>query len=125
MFDNLKGMAQVAGLLKDLPKIKARLEQVKQELAEKTVTAETGGGAVRATANGLMKIVSIEVDAALMAGLADASNPQDKAIAEDLIAGAVNAALSKSREVAEKQMADAAGEMGIPLPPGGLGGLLS
>ncbi len=125
MFDNLKGMAGLAGLLKDLPKIKAKLDEVKQGLAEKTVTSETGGGAVSVTANGLMRIVSIDIDAALMAGLADPANPQDKAIAEDLISGAVNAALTKARELAEQEMAVAAGELGLPLPPGGLGGLIS
>lgn len=125
MFDNLKGMAGLAGLLKDLPKIKAKLDEVKQGLAEKTVTSETGGGAVSVTANGLMRIVSIDIDAALMGGLADPANPQDKAIAEDLISGAVNAALTKARELAEQEMAVAAGELGLPLPPGGLGGLIS
>ncbi len=125
MFDNLKGMAGLAGLLKDLPKIKAKLDEVKQALGEKTVTSETGGGAVSVTANGLMRIVSIDIDAALMGGLADPANPQDKAIAEDLISGAVNAALTKARELAEQEMAVAAGELGLPLPPGGLGGLIS
>ena len=125
MFDNLKGMAQVAGLLKDLPKIKARLERVKESLGETTVTGETGGGAVTATANGLMKIVSIEIDPSLMAGLADPNNPDDKVIAEDLIAGAVNTALIKAREMAEREMAEAANELGIPLPAGGLSGLMS
>ncbi len=120
MFDNLKGMANVAGLLKDLPRIKAKFEEVKQNLGEKNVTSETGGGAVSVTANGLMKIVSIEIDPALMAALTDPSNTDDKVIAEDLIAGADNAPLIKARE-----MAEAAGELGIPLPAGGLGGLIS
>ena len=31
MFDNLKGMAGLAGIMKDLPKIKAKMEEVKQE----------------------------------------------------------------------------------------------
>ena len=39
--------------------------------------------------------------------------------------GAVNAALQKARELAEREMAAAAGEMGLPLPPGGLSGLIS
>ena len=45
MFDNLKGMAGMAGLLKDLPKIKAKMESVKRELERVTVEAQTGGGA--------------------------------------------------------------------------------
>jgi DNA-binding protein YbaB len=125
MFENLKGMAGLAGILKDLPRIKAKLEEVKQQLGEMTVEADTGGGAVRVTANGLLRVVSIKLDAALIAGLVDPANEQDRAIAENLITGAVNTALQKAREVAEREMAGAAGEMGLPLPPGGLSGLIS
>ncbi len=125
MLDNLKSMANVAGLLKDLPKIKERMATLKEKLGRQTVTGETGGGAVRVTATGLLRVVSIEVDPAMLAGLVDANDPQDKAMAEGLIAGAVNTALQKARELAEKEAAAAAGEMGLPFPTGGLGGLLS
>ena len=47
MFDSLKGMAGMAGLMRDLPKLKARMQRVKEDLNRITVTAETGGGAVR------------------------------------------------------------------------------
>ena len=52
MFDSLRGMAGMAGLMKDLPKIKAKLELVKEEVAKREVEASTGGGAVTAVANG-------------------------------------------------------------------------
>ena len=42
MFENLKGMAGMAGLLRDLPKIKARMQEVKEKLGRITVDAETG-----------------------------------------------------------------------------------
>ena len=125
MFENLKGMAGLAGIMKDLPRLKAKLEEVKQQLGAMTVDAETGGGAVRVTANGLLRVVSVELDPALISGLVDPASEQDRAIAEDLITGAVNSALQKARELAEREMASAAGEMGLPLPPGGLGGLIS
>jgi DNA-binding YbaB/EbfC family protein len=124
MFDQLKGMASMAGLLKDLPRIKARFEEVKKRLGESTVEAETGGGAVTVTANGLLRIVSVRVDQSLLAGLVDPSNADDRQMAEDLIAGAVNAALANARELAEREMSAAAGELGVPLPPGGLSGLM-
>ena len=124
MLDNLKSMANVAGLLKDLPKIKQRMVALKDQLGRQTVTGETGGGAVRVTATGLLRVVSIEVDPAMLAGLVDATDPQDKAIAEDLIAGAVNTALRNARELAEKEAAAVAGELGLPFPTGGLGGLV-
>ncbi len=125
MFENLKGMAGLAGLMKDLPKIKAKMDEIKMRLGEMTVSAETGGGAVRVTANGLLRVVSINLDQSLITGLVDPRNPDDRVVAEDLIVGAVNAALGKARELAEREMAAAAGEMGLPLPPGGLSGLIS
>ena len=125
MFDNLKGMAGLAGLMKDLPKIKAKMDEIKMRLGEMTVSAETGGGAVQVTANGLLRVVSINLDPSLITGLVDPRNPDDRVVAEDLIVGAVNAALQKARELAEREMAAAAGEIGLPLPPGGLSGLIS
>ncbi len=125
MFENLKGMAGLAGLMKDLPKIKAKMDEIKNRLGEMTVSAETGGGAVQVTANGLLRVVSINLDPSLITGLVDPRNPDDRVVAEDLIVGAVNVALQKARELAEREMAAAAGEMGLPLPPGGLSGLIS
>ncbi len=125
MFDSLKGMAGLAGLLKDLPRIKAKIEQVKQRLGEQTVSAETGGGAVQVTANGLLRVVSLDVDQSLLRTLVDPANPDDRALAEDLIVGAVNTALEKAREVAQQQLAAAADELGVPVPPGVIEGLMS
>ena len=125
MFDRLKGMAGLAGIMKDLPRIKAKFEEVKERLAQMTASAETGGGAVRVTVNGQMRVVSIEVDQALLAGLIDARHAEDRALASDLIAGAVNAAMERAKELAAKEMSGAAEELGLPIPPGGLAGMLS
>ena len=81
MFDSLKGMAGMAGLLRDLPKIKGKMEEVKRELERVTVEAETGGGAVRVTANGQMQITKVFVDQAMMSALVDSANADDRAMA--------------------------------------------
>ncbi len=125
MFDNLKGMAGLAGLLKDLPRIKAKMEQVKQRLGEQTVSAQTGGGAVQVTANGLLRVVSLEFDQSLLRGLVDPADPDDRALAEDLIVGAVNTALERAREMAQQQLVAAADELGVPVPPGTIERLMS
>ena len=92
MFDNLKGIAGLAGVMKDLPRLKLKMEEVKQRLGEIVVEAETGGGAVRVKANAQLRVISIDIDDVLMASLVDSGNPDDRAMAEDLITGAVNAA---------------------------------
>jgi DNA-binding protein YbaB len=124
MFDSIKGMAGLAGMMKDLPRIKAKLEEVKERLGSKRVEAETGGGAVRVVANGHLRVVEIHIDPILLSGLACANGETDREIAEELLAGAVNAALAKAREAAEAEFAAAAADLGLPLPAGGLGGLI-
>jgi DNA-binding YbaB/EbfC family protein len=124
MFDNLKNLAGLAGMMKDLPRMKARFEEVKKQLESKTVSAESGGGAVRVTATGSLRVVSIEVEAALLNGLVNLEQDEDRKLASDLITAAVNAALAKARELAERELGAAASELGIPLPAGGLGGML-
>ena len=84
----------------------------------------TGGGAVRVTANGQMRITSVRVDQAMLSTLVETNNADDRAMAEDLIAGAVNAALQKAKEAASEHVSEAARELTLPIPPGGLGGLL-
>jgi DNA-binding protein YbaB len=126
MFDSLKNMASLAGLLKDMPRIKAKFETVKEELAHTTVSADTGAGAVKVTANGAMQILSVEIHPILLASLVNANAAgNDMAYAQNLIRDCVNAALLKSRQAAERAIAAAADELGIQLPPAMVSGLLS
>ncbi|MCI0363780.1 MAG: YbaB/EbfC family nucleoid-associated protein [Phycisphaerales bacterium] len=124
MFETIKGMAGMANLMKDLPKLKARMEKMKEDLGRISVQAETGGGAVRVTANGQLRITALHVDQAMIAALVEGSNPDDQAMAEDLIVGAVNAALEKARQRAEQELAGAAQEMNLPISPDSVGALL-
>ncbi|MHC4910326.1 MAG: YbaB/EbfC family nucleoid-associated protein [Planctomycetota bacterium] len=116
MFDGLRGMAGFAGLMKDLPRLRERMEMVKVELGRERVTAETGGGAVRATADGMMRVISVEIEPALLAGLVEIEDADDRALGQDLITGAVNQALERSREVAQRVVSEAAADLGIPMP---------
>ena len=124
MFDSLKGMAGMAGMLRDLPKIKARMAQVKRELEQVHVDSQAGNGAVRVTANGQMRIISIRIDPTLLAAVADESKPDHRALAEDLIAAAVNSALESAKKAAAEKFSAVAEELNLPIPAGGLEGLL-
>jgi DNA-binding protein YbaB len=124
MFEGLKSMAGLAGLMKDMPRIRQKLEEVKGNLARIELSAETGGGAVRATVNGRMRVVAIQIEPSLLAGLVDSESAHHRSLAEDLIAGAVNAALEKAQQRAAEEFQTAARDLGLPLPPGGLAGLM-
>jgi DNA-binding YbaB/EbfC family protein len=85
-----------------------RMSDMQEELAEKSVTAEAGGGMVKVTANGAQKITAIEIEP-------DAVDPDDKELLEDLVIAGVNKALEEASEMAQREMQSAAGSM---LPPG-------
>ena len=106
-FGNLQGLFEAA------QRIQTEMARVKAELAGKTVSAETGGGLVRCTANGKGDVVSLDIDPGLL-------TPDNRQMLTDLTVGAVNLALERARQLAQEEVARVAG--GLPLPPGMLGG---
>ena len=99
-------------LFETAQRIQAQVGRVKDELGAKSVEAETGGGLVRCAANGRGEILSLTIDPAIMTS--------DKKMVEDLVVGAVNLALERSRQLAQEELTRATG--GLPLPPGLFGG---
>lgn len=86
------------------------------------MVGEPGGGAVRVTMSGRMRVIAVELDPALCAGLG-AGEPA-RQMAQSLIAEAMNEAAQKAQALMESIVAKASREMGLPDMPG-LGGLLS
>ncbi|PSQ81470.1 MAG: hypothetical protein BRD46_02085 [Bacteroidetes bacterium QS_8_68_15] len=85
-----------------------RMSDMQEQLAEKSVTAEAGGGMVKVTANGAQQLTAIEIEP-------DAVDPDDLELLEDLVVAGVNKALEEAGEMAQREMQSAAGSM---LPPG-------
>jgi DNA-binding protein YbaB len=100
--------------------MQAKFEAVKCELAAMTVESETGGGAVHVVVSADLKVQSIRIDPAVMGSLVDPGSPEDHRMAEELVAGAINTAMDRAREMAQAHLAKAAGDLGLPIPPGGL-----
>ncbi len=102
----LKGGMQ--GMLKQVQKLQAEMDRVQQDLANKTVTEEAGGGMVKAVANGKKELVSINIDNEVISG-------GDKEMLEDLVVAAVNKALTSAGKMAEDELATVTQGM---IPPG-------
>ncbi len=123
MFDKLKAMGAVASLLKDKDKLKAAGERIKDAAAATRATGEGGGGAVRVTVDGKMRVIEVELQPALVSGMA--ADERTRSLAGNLIAEAANAAMAaaqaKMRIVIEKEARD----LGLPDIPSELAGLLS
>ena len=97
----------IKGLLDTARRIQEEVAKVRETLAGKTVTGETGGGLVTCVANGKGEVVSITVDPSIVG---------ERRMIEDLTVGAVNLALERARELAQSELGAATG--GMPLPPG-------
>ncbi len=92
-------------LLKRMKQMQEQLAQTQQKLAEETITASVGGGAVKITMTGAQECKKIEVSPEL---LKDA----DLEMIQDLLLSAFNTALDQSRAMAAKKLGPLTG--GIP-----------
>jgi len=102
----MKGGMQ--GMLKQVQKMQEDMARVQNELGNKTVTEEAGGGMIKAVANGHNEIISIEIDPQVI-------NPEEKEILEDLVVAAVNKAIESAKKMAEDEMGKITKGL---LPPG-------
>ena len=94
-------------MMRQAQELQARLAKAQQDLANVTVEATAGGGAVKVVATGQQEIRGIKI-------APEAINPEDAAMLEDLVLTAVNDALNKSRELAAQTMGKLTGGLKIP-----------
>jgi hypothetical protein len=92
-------------MMRQLQKLQEQMEAAQASLADETVTASVGGGAVKVTMTGDQHCKSVEIAAEL---LQDA----DAEMLQDLILSAVNMALDQSRDLQSEKMGPLTG--GIP-----------
>ncbi len=123
MFDSLKSMGAVANLLKNKEQLVEAGKRVQDKLEALRVEGEAGGGAVRATLTGKMKVVSIDMGGAVTSGLG--ADDASRAMAQDLIVEAVNDAMTKAQHAAQDAIAEEARALGVPELADKLGGLLA
>ena len=107
MFDGLKGLGNLPGLLSKAKEMQDKMKSVQEELAKKTVVADAGGGMVQATVNGRLELVKLRIDKSRI-------DPADTEMLEDVIVAAVAAAQNKAAEAAKSEMQKMAADMGIP-----------
>ena len=104
-----KEIGQLAGMLKNLPKIQEEMKKLQSRLGQITAEGDAGGGMVKVRVNGHMEVQGCAISD-------EAMKLNDKELLEDLVAGAANQALKRVRT----QVAEETGKMatGLGLPPG-------
>lgn len=84
-------------MMQQLQKLQEQLVEAQNKLADETITATSGGGAVKVTITGDQRCTAIEIDPAV---LEDA----DVDMLQDLLLTAVNNALEQSRTLASQRL---------------------
>lgn len=84
-------------MMRQFQKMQDEMAKVQNQLGDKTVSAEAGGGMIKVTVNGLKEVVSVEIDPSVI-------NASEKEILEDLVVAAVNKALEAAKKMEEEDM---------------------
>ena len=100
-------MKNLGNMMKQAQKLQSKMLEMQEELGNKTVTVQVGGGMVEVVANGRQEILSLHIDPEVV-------NPDDTDMLQDLVMAAVNDALNRSREMVSEEMAKLTGGMKIP-----------
>ena len=88
-------------------KMQEQLIAAQQKAASTEVSASAGGGAVKVTATGDMRITSLTIDPAAL-------DPEDVEMLQDMILAAVNDVLESAEQAASQQMSAITGGLNIP-----------
>jgi DNA-binding YbaB/EbfC family protein len=94
-------------IMRQAQELQAKLAKAQEELAQATIEASSGGGAVKVTVNGQQELQSVKISP-------EAINPDDAELLEDLVVAAINEAMTKSKELAAERLGKITGGLKIP-----------
>ena len=97
-------------MMKQVQKMQKDMMAAQEQLAEETVTASAGGGMVTVTVSGDLIVKDIKIGA-------EALDPEDPEMVQDMVLAAVNEAIRQAQELAANKMGGLTGGLDL----GGLG----
>ncbi len=100
-------MGEFQDLLRHAQQMQERMAKLQEELAGRTVEATAGGGMVTAVVNGRQEVVSVRIEKEVV-------SPDDVELLQDLVRGAVNEAISRSRKMMAEEIGKITGGMNLP-----------
>jgi DNA-binding YbaB/EbfC family protein len=100
-------MSSIGKLVKQAARMQQQMEQIKAQLAVRTVETTSGGGAVKVVAKCDGSIASIKINP-------QAVNPADVSLLEDMVVTAVNAALEEAQKISAAEMGKATQGFNLP-----------
>ena len=116
MFEQMKAMGALAGLLKNREKMNEIGTRFREVMDRISVTGSAGGGAVRVTVSGRMRVTGVAFDPAVIAGLGTGEG--GRAMVEALVKDATNEAMEKAQALMQQEAGRVAREFDLPEIPG-------
>ena len=99
-------------MMKQVQKMQADMVKAQEALANETIEASAGGGMVTVTITGDLQVKDVVI-------AAEAIDPEDPELLQDMVLAAVNEAIRQAQELAATRMSGLTGGMDL----GALGGL--
>ena len=90
-------MSGITKLMKRAVRMQQQMELVQAALAQRTVRATNGGGAVKVTAKCDCSLAAIKIERR-------AFNPRGARLLENMILGAANQALNRAKKISDAEM---------------------
>jgi DNA-binding YbaB/EbfC family protein len=107
MLKGLGGLGDMAKMMKAAQDMQQKMAQLQEDMAQMTVTGESGAGLVKATCTVKGELKGLEIDPSIF-------NPTEKEVVEDLILAAIKDAQGKASEKAQAEMAKLTEGLGLP-----------
>lgn len=101
----LGNLGNLAGLMKSAKELQGQMAKMQEEMANRRFDGDAGAGMVRATVDGKGTLLDIKIEP---------SAAEDVELLEDLIKGAVGAAVTKSQEAMKTELSGLTGGLNIP-----------
>ena len=100
-------MASINKLMKQAMKAQQQAQEVDAAMADRTVEASSGGGAVKVVATCKGQLKSIKIDP-------EAADPEDIESREDMVMLAVNNAMEEGQKIQAEEMAKVTAGFNMP-----------
>jgi len=97
----------LSNMMKQAQKMQEQIARVQEDLGNKTVQADAGGGMVTVVANGKQEVISISMAPEVV-------DRDDISMLEDLTTSAVNEALRASKSLLQEELSKITGGIRIP-----------
>jgi DNA-binding YbaB/EbfC family protein len=107
MLKGLGGLGDMAKMMKAAQDMQQKMADLQEQMAQMTVTGESGAGLVKATCTVKGELKGLDIDPSIF-------NPDEKEVVEDLILAAIKDAQGKASEKAQAEMSKLTEGLGLP-----------